>query len=74
MTANAMEGDKQKCLEAGCDDYIPKPIDRRELLKILDKYLSPASENTIDTAAETTDEIKDEIDETHKHLSNAAMN
>jgi CheY-like chemotaxis protein len=39
LTAYAIKGDDKKCLEAGCDDCLSKPLDRSELLKILQKYL-----------------------------------
>ena len=39
MTAHAMREDRQKCLDAGCDDYATKPIERAELLRIVAKYL-----------------------------------
>ncbi len=62
VTANAMKGDEIKCLEAGCDDYLAKPIDRRELFKMLDKYLSPTSQKEDYSAAEEIDAIKHEVD------------
>ncbi|MBN2138912.1 MAG: response regulator [Sedimentisphaerales bacterium] len=43
LTANAMKGDDRKCLAAGCNDYLPKPIDRKWLLCVLQKYLDPVN-------------------------------
>lgn len=39
MTAHAIKGFKERCLEAGMNDYIVKPLDPRELAEVLDRYL-----------------------------------
>ena len=41
MTANAMAGDRQKCLDAGMDDYLPKPVTRSELERCLHHWWNP---------------------------------
>ena len=40
LTSYAMKGDKEKILEAGCDGYLAKPLDIKELLKKVTEYLS----------------------------------
>ena len=40
MTANVMEGDREKCIEAGMNDYIGKPVVEADLKKTLARWIS----------------------------------
>ena len=44
LTAAAMKGDRERILEAGCDDYISKPIDTRVLVNLVGKYAGESGE------------------------------
>ena len=55
MTANAMAGDRQKCLDSGMDDYLAKPVTRGELERCLFHWHQISSQHSsADTAAPPT--------------------
>ena len=44
LTAHAMKGDQERCLEAGMDGYVSKPIQANHLLEVMAQVASPAGE------------------------------
>jgi two-component system, cell cycle response regulator DivK len=73
LTAHAMVGDKERAIEAGCDDYISKPINLAELNEKIKKYVAqsiaaakpaenatPAAQSSISAATPTSESDKKE--------------
>jgi len=60
MTANAMKGDREACLESGMNDYVAKPIKKDDLFSVLNKWVSGTQLDlreslTIDNSTDTKD-------------------
>jgi len=57
MTANAMTGDREKCIAAGMDDYITKPIQDGDLKRVLEQWSRPSAkkiDSILDPSPEQT--------------------
>jgi len=50
MTGDTMDGDRERCLKAGMDDYLSKPIERAALIAVLDRWLPSESSGSDDDA------------------------
>ncbi|MBI5865401.1 MAG: response regulator [Planctomycetes bacterium] len=50
LTANALPGDRERCLEAGCDEFLTKPVDRAELHLVLSRELARAQQVAADSS------------------------
>ena len=48
MTAHAMKGDRERCLDAGMDDYLTKPLDSRQLYAIIER-MADHKETTVNS-------------------------
>ena len=57
MTANAMESDRERCLEAGMDDYLSKPIKATELQAMLQRFATPSPQVSVPGALTTDDAL-----------------
>jgi PAS domain S-box-containing protein len=48
MTARAMAGDRERCIEAGMDDYLSKPVDSAQLREMLARYQADSGQQVLD--------------------------
>ena len=58
LTANALKGDCEKCIRAGCNDYISKPVDQKSLRETIEKHFTQSGNDSSNISL-----LKSQIDE-----------
>jgi len=75
LTANALNGDRERFISEGLDEYIPKPIETNELLYILKKFLKAKKESElVETNIETIQEVQAAVITEEPNGSNVTAN
>lgn len=65
MTANAMVGDREKCMDAGMDDYVTKPINSARIMEVLMKWLKENNEKAEQPVASASAPAEAPVDMEH---------
>lgn len=64
LTAHAMQGDRENCINAGMDDYISKPVDMESLQKVIGRWLPSGAASTRSNSLQPDFSTQDVFDET----------
>ncbi len=73
MTANALSGDRERCLESGMNDFLPKPVSSADMTVMLGKWLAPSSMQPVAGARHNSSVDEETLDQLAADLDDPAL-